>query len=175
MTAAPRRRDDDERLFVEDVAVLLEDFRLPRMAGRIVGRLLVAVPAEQRSDELAASLGASKGSISTMTRQLIDLGLVERVGVPGERRDYFRIRRGSWQKLIAARLRGYEEMHLVAERGLELPAARDPDVRDRIDGMHLVYEVLAEHVPAMLDELSRRLGAEAQSERAHRNPTRGSS
>lgn len=157
MSAAPKRRSDDEQRFVEDVAILLEDFRLPRMAGRIVGRLLVAVPADQASDQLAASLGASKGSISTMTRQLIDLGLVERVGVPGERRDFFRIRRGSWERLIAARLRGYEEMHLVAERGLRLPVAKDPDVRDRIDGMHLVYEVLAEHVPAMLEELSRRL------------------
>lgn len=157
MRATPRHRGDADQRFIEDVAILLEDFRLPRMAGRIVGRLLVAVPAEQASDELATSLGASKGSISTMTRQLIDLGLVERVGVPGERRDYFRIRRGSWERLIAARLRGYEEMHLVAERGLRLSAAKDPDVRDRIDGMHLVYEVLAEHVPAMLEELSRRL------------------
>lgn len=157
MRAAPKRRNGEEQRFIEDVAVLLEDFRLSRMAGRIVGRLLVAVPAEQASDELAASLGASKGSISTTTRQLIDLGLVERLGIPGERRDYFRIRRGSWERLIAARLRGYEEMHLVAERGLRLPVAKDPDVRDRIDGMHLVYEVLAEHVPAMLEELSRRL------------------
>jgi hypothetical protein len=157
MSAVPRRRDDEERRFVEDVAILLEDFRLPRMAGRIVGRLLVAVPAEQPSDELAASLGASKGSISTMTRQLIDLGLVERVGVPDERRDYFRIRPGAWQKLIVARLRGYEEMHLLAERGLRLPVAKDRDVRERLDGMHLVYEILAEQVPVMLEELTRRL------------------
>ncbi len=153
----PPRRSDEERRFVEDVAVLLEDFRLPRMAGRIVGRLLVATPAEQSAEELAAWLGASKGSISTMTRQLIDLGLVERVGVPGQRRDHFRIRARSWERLIAARLRGYEEMHLLGERGLRLPVARDPDVRERLDGMHLVYEVLAEHVPAMLEELARRL------------------
>lgn len=156
MSATQQSRSDDERRFIEDVAILLEDFRLPRMAGRIVGRLLVSLPAEQASDELAASLEASKGSISTMTRQLIDLGLVERVGMPGERRDYFRIRRGSWEKLIVARLRGYEEMHLLAERGLRMPVAKDPDVEERLQGMHLVYEVLAEHVPEMLEELQRR-------------------
>jgi DNA-binding transcriptional regulator GbsR (MarR family) len=148
---------DDERRFVEDIGILLEDFRLPRMAGRIVGRLLITVPAEQSSDQLAEALDASPGSISTMTRQLIDLGLLERVGMPGERRDYFRIRPGSWEKLIAARLRGYEEMHLVAERGLQLPVAQDEGVRERLQGMHLVYEVLSEHVPAMLEELTRRL------------------
>lgn len=153
-----RRGDPDhEGAFVEEVGILFEDFRMPRMAGRIVGRLLLSVPAEQSSEELADYLDASKGSISTATRQLIDLGLVERVGMPGERRGYFRVRPGGWERLIVARLRGYEEMHLVAERGLRLPVARDPGVRDRIDGMHLVYEVLAEHVPAMLKELSRRL------------------
>ena len=158
MPAAPRRRREEEQAFVEDVGILFEDFRMPRMAGRIVGRLLISVPAEQSSEQLAEDLGASKGSISTMTRQLIDLGLVERVGVPGERRDYFRIRPGGWERLIVARLRGYEEMHLLAERGLRMPVAREPGVGDRLQGMHLVYEVLAEHVPAMLEELSRRLG-----------------
>jgi DNA-binding PadR family transcriptional regulator len=147
----------EEQAFVEDVGILFEDFRMPRMAGRIVGRLLISVPGEQSSEQLAEDLGASKGSISTMTRQLIDLGLVERVGMPGERRDYFRIRPGGWERLIVARLRGYEEMHLLAERGLRMPVARDPGVEDRLQGMHLVYEVLAEHVPAMLAELSRRL------------------
>jgi hypothetical protein len=157
VSAAPRRRQAEERAFVEDVGILFEDFRMPRMAGRIVGRLLISVPAEQSSEQLAEDLDASKGSISTMTRQLIDLGLVERVGMPGERRDYFRIRSGGWERLIVARLRGYEEMHLLAERGLRMPVARDPGVEDRLQGMHLVYEVLAEHVPAMLAELSRRL------------------
>ena len=158
MTAAPRRdAEQEQRAFVEDVAIVFEAFRLPRMAGRIVGRLLLAVPAEQSSDQLAEYLNASKGSISTMTRQLIDGGLVERVGKPGERRDYFRIRPGSWEKLIVASLRGYQEMHLLAERGLRLQVAKDDDVRDRLDGMHLVYEVLAEQVPAMLEELTRRL------------------
>ena len=147
---------DEEQRFVEDIGILLERFRLPRMAGRIVGRLLVSVPAEQSSAQLATYLNASKGSISTMNRQLIDLGLVERVGIQGERKDYFRIRAGSWEKLIVATLRGYEEMHLLAERGLRLPAAKDPDVRERLEGMHLVYEVLAEAVPIMLAELARK-------------------
>jgi len=158
VTAAPRRSAEaEERSFVEDIAIVFEDFRLPRMAGRIVGRLLLSVPAEQSSEQLAAYLDASKGSISTMTRQLIDLGLVERVGIPGARQDYFRIRPGSWEKLIVASLRGYEDMHLLAERGLRLPVAKDDDVRERLDGIHLVYEVLAEHVPGMLEELTRRL------------------
>lgn len=158
MPAVPKRTDEEERAFVEDVGILFEDFRLSRMAGRIVGRLLISVPAEQSSEQLAEDLDASRGSISTMTRQLIDLGLVERVGIQGERRDYFRIRTGGWERLIVARLRGYEEMHLLAERGLRMRVAQDPDVEDRLQGMHLVHEVIAEHVPAMLEELTRRLG-----------------
>ncbi len=157
VTARPSmdRGLDPERRFVEGVGILFEDDGLPRMAGRILGRLLVATPAEQSSRELAEYLDASKGSISTMTRQLIQTGLVERIGLPGERQDYFRIRPGAWETLLTARLRGMERMHLIAEQGLRLPASTDPDVRDRLERMHAVYEFLSEQVPPLLERFMR--------------------
>jgi len=148
-------RPDGEKGFVEGVGILFEDDGLPRMAGRILGRLLVAVPAEQSSSQLASYLDASKGSISTMTRQLIQMGLVERVGIPSERQDYFRMRPGGWERLLTARLRGMERMHLIAEDGLRLPAAKDLDVRARLESMHAVYEFLSTQVPPLLERFMR--------------------
>jgi DNA-binding MarR family transcriptional regulator len=153
--SAKARELEGEKRFVEGVGILFEEDGLPRMAGRILGRLLVAVPAEQSSSQLASYLDASKGSISTMTRQLIQMGLVERVGIPGERQDHFRMRPGSWERFLTARLRGMERMHLIAEQGLRLPAAKDPDVRDRLESMHSVYEFLSEQVPPLLEQLGR--------------------
>lgn len=49
------------------------------MVGRALGWLLVCEPPEQSAAELAETLQASKGSISTATRVLLRLGFIERV------------------------------------------------------------------------------------------------
>jgi DNA-binding transcriptional regulator GbsR (MarR family) len=49
--------------------------------------------------ELADMLQASRGSISQATRTLVQTGIIQRVSRPGERRDYFRVRRGTWMEL----------------------------------------------------------------------------
>ncbi|HYF62461.1 MAG TPA: MarR family transcriptional regulator, partial [Herpetosiphonaceae bacterium] len=77
--------------FVERVALTYERSGLPRIAGRILGWLLICDPPAQTAGELAAALGASKGSISTMTRMLVSMGLIEHTSKRGDRRDYFHI------------------------------------------------------------------------------------
>ena len=83
----------EERNFVEEVGLFFEQTGMPRMAGRILGWLLISDPPHQSTDELAGGLIASKGSISTNTRLLIQIGLIERLSLPGVRHDYFRIDR----------------------------------------------------------------------------------
>ncbi|MBA3470937.1 MAG: hypothetical protein H0T53_14985 [Herpetosiphonaceae bacterium] len=58
------------RQFVEKVGLLYEQVGLQRMAGRILGWLLICDPPAQSAADLAAALDASKGSISGITRQL---------------------------------------------------------------------------------------------------------
>ncbi len=67
--------------FIEDMGILFEEMALPRMAGRIFGWLLMCEPLHQSAEELASVVGASKGSISSMTRLLIQSGVVERMGL----------------------------------------------------------------------------------------------
>lgn len=123
----------------------------PRMAGRIVGRLLVADPAEQSSAQLMRYLDASKASISTMTRYLIQLQLIERVGVPGERIDHFRLRPGAFARLTEARVRQTSDAVAILERGLELPVARtSPTVRHRIEEVREFYEYFRTQLLATL-------------------------
>ncbi len=52
-----------------------------RMAGRMLGWLLICDPPHQSMNAIADVLQASKGSISTMTRLLIQLDLIERTGI----------------------------------------------------------------------------------------------
>ena len=114
----------EERHFVEDFSLYFEQMGYPRMAGRVLGWLLICEPPAQSAGELADVLGASKGSLSTMTRLLIQVGLIERAGLPGSRRDYFRIKPGAWPQLIKAQMQSMIGLHQMVERGLSMLASR---------------------------------------------------
>ena len=104
----------EKQHFVEEVAVIFEEIGLTSMAGRILGWLLISNHPYQSADELADALQASKGSISTMTRLLIQLDLIERIGFPGDRRDYFRMKPDVWAQLLRARLSQVTDLHQLA-------------------------------------------------------------
>jgi DNA-binding transcriptional regulator GbsR (MarR family) len=141
------RRRMEERHFVEDVGLFFEEMGFPRMAGRILGWLLICEPPEQSAAELAKALQASKGSLSTMTRLLIQVGLVERVGLPGQRRDYFRIRPGAWPQLIRTQMQVMTGLHEVVERGLGLLA--NLERRERLREAHDLYAFLERELPLL--------------------------
>jgi len=79
-----------EERFIEAMGLAHEEDRLPRIAGRLVG-LLILSPEPVRFDHLAARLRVSRASISTNTRLLENMGVIQRVTRPGDRRDYFKI------------------------------------------------------------------------------------
>jgi DNA-binding transcriptional regulator GbsR (MarR family) len=140
----------EELAFVEQTGILFEEMGVPRMAGRIAGRLLIADPPTQSSAQLMRYLRASKGSISTMTRLLIQLGLLERVGVPGERIDHFRFRPDGWERLTLERVRRTTDIRGLVERGLELPVASNRDVRDRMQRVRDFYAFVERELPTLL-------------------------
>ena len=78
------------RTFVERAGLLGERDGLPRIAGRILGLLLVS-PEPLALDAIAERLEVSKASVSTDARRLEERGLLERVGRPGDRKDYYQI------------------------------------------------------------------------------------
>jgi len=127
-------REYEERRFVEEFGLLLELEGLPRMAGRMLGRLLICQPPEQSADELARVVGASKASVSTTTRLLIHMGMVERTTLPGVRRDYFRIRPNAIGNLMRSSMTRIHAGREVAERGLALVKHdQDQRLRDWVD------------------------------------------
>ena len=80
----------EEIHFIEDIGLYFEQMGLPRMAGKILGALLISDPPSQSITDLGERLKASKSSISIMARLLVERGLIERVASPLPRRDYYR-------------------------------------------------------------------------------------
>ena len=139
------------RQFIEDVGILYGEMGFPRMAGRIFGWLLVCEPPHQSAEQLANTVEASKGSISSMTRLLIQMGMVEKIGIPGKRDTYYRIRSGSWSELMRNHLANLTAMRKLAERGLVLVADRVPESRQRLQELRDFHAFLEREIPAMLD------------------------
>ena len=137
--------------FVEEVGIAFEQTGLPRMAGRVFGWLLTSEPPYQSSAELAEALMASKGSISTATRLLIQIGFIERFVIPGERHDNFRISPSAFKHTMRHGLE--EEIKMfrqLAERGLELMEGRHSPRRQLLEEMRSSYAFLEKEFPAML-------------------------
>lgn len=145
-------RQLEEKRFVEEVGIVFEQTGLPRMAGRILGWLIISDPPHQSTDQLTQALMASRGSISTMTRLLIQIGLIERLSLPGVRHDYFRLRSDASHCMIR---RGLEDeikmVRQLAERGLELLADKTPVTRKWLEEMRDVYAFLEREFPALLE------------------------
>ncbi len=143
------------REWVEQVSMLLERDGLPRMAGRIFGWLLVCDPPEQSMEDLALAVQGSKASMSTMTRLLVQAGLVEKVRTPGSRRDQFRVQPGQWQKLWRSRIELIHQATALTGRGLDLLAGKPSALRARLEELHRQYQFFSMHLPELLDRLER--------------------
>ena len=141
-----------DKQFAEEVGIVFEQTGMPRMAGRILGWLLISDPPHQSTDQITKALMASKGSISTMTRLLIQIGLIERLSLPGVRHDYFRLRSDAWQHMIGRGLT--EEIKMVrqlADRGLELLGNKTPVTKNWLEEMRDVYTFLEHEFPTLLE------------------------
>jgi DNA-binding transcriptional regulator GbsR (MarR family) len=143
----------EEKHFIEDISLYFEQMGMPRMAGRVLGVLLISDPLEQSIDDLCEVLQASKSSISTTTRLLTEMGLIERVAAPVPRRVYFQFKPGGWVVFMRMRLRLMASLHQIAERGLELLQAKDPTLLERLQEAHDMFSLIEEELPALLEHV----------------------
>jgi hypothetical protein len=141
----------EQKHFIEEVGLLFEMAGMPRMAGRVIGWLLISNPPHQSPGELAEILQASKGSISTMTRLLMQIGLIERLSLPGQRRDYFRIKLNVWSELTNQRMAQITAFRQLAERGLDLLQGNDPQLLLRLEEMRDMHAFWEQEMPLMTE------------------------
>ncbi len=138
--------------FVEDISLFFEQMGLPRMAGRVLGVLLISDPPAQSMDDLCEMLQSSKSAVSTTTRLLQQMGLIERVPSPMPRRIYFRFVPGGWQVFMRQRLKLMMALHQAAERGLELLKGKDPALQERLQEAHDMFSRIEEELPGLLEQ-----------------------
>lgn len=147
--------NEDWERYVEDFGLFFEQFGLARMVGRVLGLLLISDPPERSAEELAGALRASRGSISSATRSLVQMGLVQRLSRPGERRDYFRVRPGAWNELMRQEMASITRLRRMAEQGLQILDSADPEARRGLEEMRDFYAYWERELPAVLERWER--------------------
>lgn len=127
--------------FVEQIAVLLEEDGLPRVAGALFGLLLIS-PEARSLDDIAAQLGVSKASISVNARLLEQRGVVERTGRQGDRRDYYRIVDDILERSLEQRMARWRRFQQAIAGVCGGRDTAHPLVRARLHDMSHAYDHL---------------------------------
>lgn len=156
-------RDDathgDELLqFVEQVASSFERMGLFRMAGRVIGWLLVCDPPEQTFAQLVEALQASKASISGAMRFLVASNWVERFSKPGDRRSYYRLRTDAMVEIAQRQVDVYREFADLMQRGLRAVGDQKPQRRARLEEMYELYAFLDRELPIVWERFEKQRG-----------------
>lgn len=154
--------------FVEQMGGYFESRSLTRLAGRLLGWLLVCDPERQSSEELATALAASSGGISTNARMLIQFGFIERLAVAGDRRTYFRLRPNAFAAGERERIRAMAELQDLADVGLRALGDAPPQRSRRLREMR---DLLAYMENVVSDALGRYSEPERTTDEQPRNLT----
>ncbi|NBH03351.1 transcriptional regulator [Amycolatopsis sp. SID8362] len=132
--------------WVERVAMFCTaEYGVPPIAGRVLGWLMICEPAEQSADEIGAAIGASRASLATNMRVLVDGGFVRRRTKPGERTHYFRMVDDAWETVVRRRVTSLTAFRDVAAEGMSLAGADSPRA-NRLRAAHDVYDWMAKRL-----------------------------
>lgn len=137
--------------FVERVGLFWENYGAQRMAGRVLGWLLVCEPPVQSLTQIADGVHASKASISNATRTLDMLGLIQRVSVRGDRATYYEISKDAWSRSFETKQVSLRLFRELAEEGLGVLEGAPDDRTARLRELRDLYAYLEVEMPKLID------------------------
>ncbi|WP_281259757.1 GbsR/MarR family transcriptional regulator [Mycolicibacterium palauense] len=139
----------------ERLALVLTSHGLQRMTARVLAALLFTDQLSLTMRELGDQLQASSGAISGALKTLGASGLVERVPVPGSRREHYRLRDDAWTVLYTHQNEAVAAMQSAAAEGIALAGADSPAGR-RLAEMRDFYAFVFAEIPELLERWAKR-------------------
>ncbi len=138
--------------FIEQKGMEYQAEGLPRIAGRLMGLMLIE-DGPFAFGYLAERLMVSRGSISTNTRLLENLGVIERVSKPGERGDYFQLSADPYVSLLSGiNLRLKRALTNARQARGGLPKTLK-NAQTRLAGLEAFYEGFIENNERLIQSL----------------------
>lgn len=128
---------------IESLGIIFQNEGLPRIAGRVLGRLIVS-DGPQSFNELVEALQISKGSVSTNTRLLENLGAVERTARLGDRQDYFRLADAPYEQLLERSIERASRARHTLQKSADRLSKDGGPAEERLAELIFFYDVIME-------------------------------
>ncbi len=107
----PETNDQRIERLIEEFAVKIEVFGLPKLAGRLFSALLFGEPPEKSTQDLIRLTGGSKGAISQMLRLLGHAGPIEKCASQHARGHCYRLRRHFVVQMLEQKMNALKGFH----------------------------------------------------------------
>jgi DNA-binding transcriptional regulator GbsR (MarR family) len=130
---------------IEDFGLYFEQYGLPRILGRIYGLLMITDEAVLGLDAMAEQLNISKASASTTARQLQAFTLIEKVSLPGDRRDYYRVAPDAHAKYLRTTLEKSLQFSSLIESAARIENLSS-ESHAKLEQIKHLYEALTETI-----------------------------
>ncbi|WTE24063.1 MarR family transcriptional regulator (plasmid) [Streptomyces anthocyanicus] len=150
----------------EKLALVLAQGGMQKTAARVSTALLFSQQETMTSAELCEELQISAGAVSAAVRQLAPLGLLERVPVPGSRRDHYRFPNGAWGQLMTQQTQLLATMSAFARKGLVAAGGPDSTVGRRLHEMEDFYGFMHRGVRPLIDRWNAEFTANRETGRS---------
>ena len=136
--------------FVEQMGLILQTEGMPRIAGHIMG-LMIMQEGPFSLSELAERLKVSRASISTNTRLLEDLEVIDRFVKPGDRQVYFRLSPQPYARMLRGIVRRKRRARDVVESTQDALPEGMTDAHARLQELNDFFEVLIDTFGELID------------------------
>jgi DNA-binding transcriptional regulator GbsR (MarR family) len=137
--------------FIEKFCMVAEQDGFPRIAGRLMGFLLLK-QGPYTLDELADELQISKTSASTNARLLEQYGVIERVTRTGDRRDFYQLSDDHWEKMFDIAMKRMQRFHDVLDKTIESLPVTEEYGRRRLVEAQRFHAFILEHLDERIEQ-----------------------
>ena len=139
---------------IENFGQYFENYKLPRILGRVYGLLLLTDQPYLGLDQIVTELKVSKASVSTVVRQLVGFMMIEKVTRPGDRRDYYQVSPKAALNYIQNSMRGALSFADLIEKAARLEDLT-PEARQKIERIEHLYEALGKVLGEFFDNFEK--------------------
>ncbi len=138
--------------FIEETGVFFENLGMTRMAGRIMGHLMITDKEMVSFDELTQVLQASKSSISNNLKALTQTTFIKPVTRPGDRKTYYMLTPDmDWELYFEKRIQILQAMNQLFKKGLDLRVnKKDKPAQWLMEAIDF-YDWLIKEFPALIE------------------------
>lgn len=137
---------------IEEMALHHENQGLSRIAGRIIGLLMVSQE-PLSSEQIATTLQVSIGSVSTNIRMLLKIGIAEKKSVTGDRVSYYIMAPDAIEEEFIQGLERILSLKNIIEKGMQIENLKESElVMQRFHEMLEAIELYRESLNQMITE-----------------------